>query len=108
MRFFHKPFKRALDHFLNQNFTANRIAVTERYHFNRHSWDIEFEYFPLQRHYVMAIYALFTLASGLIKMSVLLFYQRLSSRAVSKAFLWTLRLTITAIGIYTGKNQSLR
>ncbi|KAF2831694.1 hypothetical protein CC86DRAFT_274269, partial [Ophiobolus disseminans] len=75
--------------------------VTEKYYFNRHAWDIEFQYFPIQRHYVMAIYALFTLASGLIKMSVLLFYRRLASRAVSRAFRWTLRITIAVIGIYT-------
>lgn len=51
----------------------------------------------------MAIYALFTLASGLIKMSVLLFYRRLASRAVSRAFRWTLRITIAMIGIYTSE-----
>jgi hypothetical protein len=50
----------------------------------------------------MTIYALFALASGLIKMSVLLFYKRLSSRAVSPAFRWTLRITIAIIGLYTG------
>ncbi|KAH7371591.1 hypothetical protein BKA66DRAFT_590975 [Pyrenochaeta sp. MPI-SDFR-AT-0127] len=64
-------------------------------------WDIEFEYFPKQRHFVMSIYALFPLASGLIKMSVLLFYRRLSSRAVSPTFRWILRITIASIGVYT-------
>ncbi|KZM26421.1 hypothetical protein ST47_g2445 [Ascochyta rabiei] len=77
--------------------------LTEKFYFNRHLWDIEYKYFPVQRHYVMAIYALFSLASGLIKMSVLLFYRRLGSRAVSPAFRWTLRITITIIGIYTRK-----
>jgi hypothetical protein len=70
--------------------------------FNRHSWDVPFDIYPLQRKYVMTIYALFALASGLIKMSVLLFYKRLSSRAVSPAFRWTLRITIAIIGLYTG------
>lgn len=49
----------------------------------------------------MAIYSLFTLASGLIKMSVLLFYRRLSTRAVSPAFRWALRITWVTVGIYT-------
>ncbi|CAO2651656.1 Nn.00g042260.m01.CDS01 [Neocucurbitaria sp. VM-36] len=75
--------------------------ITEAYRFNRHVWDVEPKYFPLQRHYVMAIYSIFSLSSGLIKMSILLFYRRLSSRTVSPAFRWTLRLTIAAIGIYT-------
>lgn len=55
----------------------------------------------------MAIYILFTLASGLVKMSVLLFYRRLSSRAVSVAYRWTLRLTIALIGIYTCKQHGI-
>ena len=38
-------------------------------------------------------------------MSVLLFYRRLASRAVSPAFRWTLRITIAVIGIYTSKSQ---
>ncbi|KAF9700510.1 hypothetical protein EKO04_001498 [Ascochyta lentis] len=75
--------------------------LTEKFYFNRHLWDIEYKYYPIQRHYVMAIYALFSLASGLIKISVLLFYRRLGSRAVSPAFRWTLRITIAVIGIYT-------
>ncbi|KAH8714071.1 hypothetical protein GQ44DRAFT_829934, partial [Phaeosphaeriaceae sp. PMI808] len=75
--------------------------ITEHYKFNRHMWDIEFDAFPKQRHFVMSVYTLFPLASGLIKMSVLLFYRRLSSRAVSPTFRWILRITIASIGIYT-------
>jgi hypothetical protein len=69
--------------------------------FNRHLWDIPFDIYPLQRYYVLAIYVLFSLSSGLVKMSVLLFYKRLSSRAVSPAYRWTLRITIGLIGVYT-------
>ncbi|KAL5113780.1 hypothetical protein ACEQ8H_008354 [Pleosporales sp. CAS-2024a] len=76
--------------------------ITEKVQFNRHMWDIELgAIHPLQRYYVMAIYILFTLSSGLIKMSVLLFYRRLSTRSVSRAFRWTLRITIGLIGMYT-------
>jgi len=49
----------------------------------------------------MAIYATFTLASGLVKMSVLLFYRRLSSRSVSPAFRWIMRIMMVVVGGYT-------
>lgn len=49
----------------------------------------------------MVIYVLFSLTSGLIKLSILLFYRRLSSRAVSPAFRWTMRITIFIIGAYS-------
>lgn len=49
----------------------------------------------------MAIYTLYTLTSGLIKLSILLFYRRLSSRAVSPAFHWTMRISIFVIGAYS-------
>ncbi|KAH7085478.1 hypothetical protein BKA63DRAFT_18643 [Paraphoma chrysanthemicola] len=75
--------------------------VTEKYHFNVHIWDLDMKWHPIQRHFVMAIYALFTLSSGLIKMSILFFYRRLSARSVSSAFRWTLRITIAIIGVHT-------
>lgn len=49
----------------------------------------------------MAIYILYSLTSGLIKLSILLFYRRLSSRAVSPAFRWIMRITIFVIGGYS-------
>jgi hypothetical protein len=80
------------------------MTAVERVQFGRHMWDIELgDIHSLQRYYVMAIYILFTVGSGLVKMSVLLFYRRLSSRAVSAVFRWVLRLTIALIGLYTGK-----
>jgi hypothetical protein len=75
--------------------------VTEEYRFNRHVWDIEPKYFPIQRKFVMANYCVFTLASGLIKLSVLLFYRRLSSRAVSPIFRWVMRIMMVIIACYT-------
>jgi hypothetical protein len=76
-------------------------TVTEVYRFDRHAWDVEYKYFPIQRKFVMAIYILYSLTSGLIKLSILLFYRRLSSRAVSPAFRWTMRITIFVIGGYS-------
>lgn len=49
----------------------------------------------------MAIYVLYSMASGLIKLSILLFYRRLSSRAISPAFRWTMRIAILVIGGYS-------
>jgi hypothetical protein len=49
----------------------------------------------------MAVYALFTIASGLVKMSVLLFYRRISSRSVSPFFRWIMRIMIVVVGGYT-------
>lgn len=46
------------------------------------------------RKYVLAILCLFCVASGLIKISILLFYRRLSSRVVSNIFRWATWLTI--------------
>lgn len=75
--------------------------MTEKYQFDRHIWDVEPRYFLLQRKFILPIYSLFTLASGLIKASVLLFYQRLCPRAVSLAFLWLLRITLLIVIAYT-------
>ncbi|KZM23798.1 uncharacterized protein EKO05_0009792 [Ascochyta rabiei] len=75
--------------------------ITENHRFNRHIWDVEQQYFPIQRKFVMAIYSLFSLASGLIKLSILLFYRRLSSRVVSPAFRRTMHIAIFVIGGYS-------
>jgi hypothetical protein len=75
--------------------------VTEAYRFNRHVWDVEVQYFPKQRKFVMAIYCLYTLASGLIKLSVLLFYRRLSTRVVSPVSRWVMRIMVFIIAGYT-------
>jgi hypothetical protein len=73
----------------------------ERYGFDRHVWDVEKQNYPIERKIVMAVYALFTVASGLVKMSVLLFYRRLSSRSISPIFKWVLRIMIVVVGGYT-------
>ncbi|KAH7359604.1 hypothetical protein BKA66DRAFT_500471, partial [Pyrenochaeta sp. MPI-SDFR-AT-0127] len=72
--------------------------ITELHRFNRHIWDVEPEYFAVQQNYVRAIYSLFALASGLIRLSILLFYRRLSSRAISTSFRWLLWITIISVG----------
>lgn len=53
------------------------------------------------RKYVLAQLCIFCVASGLIKISILLFYRRLSSRVVSKPFRWVTWITIGFITGYT-------
>lgn len=49
------------------------------------------------RKYVLAISCIFCIASGLIKISILLFYRRLSHRIVSNRFRWATWITIAFI-----------
>jgi hypothetical protein len=60
-----------------------------------HIWDVDLTLFTIQRKLILAIEVLFVIATGLIKVSILLFYRRLGSRGVSKAFRIT---TWAAIG----------
>lgn len=53
------------------------------------------------RKYILAIECIFCVASGLIKVSILLFYRRLGARAISNAFRWTTWITIGFIVAYT-------
>ncbi|KAF2024511.1 hypothetical protein EK21DRAFT_78572 [Setomelanomma holmii] len=73
--------------------------------FDHHIWDLDAvkdsERFVESRKYVLAVECIFCGASGLIKISILLFYRRLSSRAVSKAFRWTTWIIIGCIIAYT-------
>jgi hypothetical protein len=53
------------------------------------------------RKYVLVVQCVFCLAAGFIKVSILLFYRRLSSRVVSNIFRWTTWLAIGFIAAYT-------
>ncbi|KAJ8115165.1 hypothetical protein OPT61_g3127 [Boeremia exigua] len=73
--------------------------------FNRHLWDINLLAEPhkmvVARKYILAILCIFCVASGLIKISILLFYRRLSSRVVSNSFRWATWITIGFIATST-------
>ncbi|KAF2623795.1 hypothetical protein BU25DRAFT_477280 [Macroventuria anomochaeta] len=73
--------------------------------FDRHIWDVNLfkdpEKVVVARKYVLAILCIFCTASGLIKISILLFYRRLSSRVVSNRFRWATWLTIGFIAAST-------
>jgi hypothetical protein len=60
-----------------------------------HIWDVDLTLFTTQRKLILAIEILFVLTTGLVKVSILLFFRRLGSRGVSKAFRIT---TWVAIG----------
>jgi len=64
------------------------------YNFNKHIWDIDPRFFVIQRKYVLAIEVTFCVASGLIKVSILLFFRRISARTVSGTFKWASWLCI--------------
>jgi hypothetical protein len=71
----------------------------------QHVWDFDVfkdvDKLVRSRKYILAIECIFCVASGLIKVSILLFYRRLSSRVVSKTFRWTTWITIGYIVAYT-------
>jgi hypothetical protein len=64
------------------------MIASDRYNFNKHVWDMDPRFYVIQRKYVLAIEVIFCFVSGLIKISILLFFRRLSVRAVSKTFAW--------------------
>ncbi|KZM27383.1 hypothetical protein ST47_g1470 [Ascochyta rabiei] len=74
------------------------LPLAARSGFDRHLWDLDIFHNPEQivvaRKYVLAILCIFCTASGLIKISILLFYRRLSDRVVSKRFRSATWLTI--------------
>jgi hypothetical protein len=51
-----------------------------------HIWDVDLTLFTIQRKLILTIEILFVIATGLIKVSILLFFRRLGSRGVSKTF----------------------
>ncbi|RII11554.1 hypothetical protein CUC08_Gglean005552 [Alternaria sp. MG1] len=73
--------------------------------FDRHIWDLDYLFDPevivIARKYVLATECIFCVATGLIKVSILLFYRRLSSRAVSKKFVWVTWASIIFIIAYS-------
>ncbi|KAL5410926.1 hypothetical protein PMIN06_002491 [Paraphaeosphaeria minitans] len=75
--------------------------ASDVYGFNKHVWDVQPHFYVIERKYVLAIETVFCVASGLIKVSILLFYKRLGSRAVSNTYRWAIRLTIVFITAYS-------
>jgi hypothetical protein len=51
-----------------------------------HIWDVDLTLFTIQRKLILTIEILFVIGTGLIKVSILLFFRRLGSRGVTKTF----------------------
>ncbi|OAK99564.1 hypothetical protein IQ06DRAFT_201385, partial [Phaeosphaeriaceae sp. SRC1lsM3a] len=51
-----------------------------------HIWDVDATLFTIQRKLILSIEVVFVLGTGLVKISILLFFRRLGSRGTSKAF----------------------
>lgn len=51
-----------------------------------HIWDVDLTLFTVQRKLILTIEVLFVVVTGLVKVSILLFFRRLGSRGVSKTF----------------------
>lgn len=69
--------------------------TADKYHSGVHIWDVDLTLFETQRKLILAIEVLFVLGTGLVKVSILLFFRRLGSRGTSKTFRIT---TWVAIG----------
>lgn len=83
--------------------SSSNLAISRG--FDRHIWDLDLvgnvEGVVNSRKYVLAIECTFCVASGFIKVSILLFYRRLSSRVVSNTFRWTTWISIGFIVAYS-------
>ena len=80
---------------------ANSSPALDVFHFNKHVWDVEPRFYVIQRKYLLAVETTFCVASGLIKVSIILFYKRLGSNAVSKSFQRVTQLTVAFIVAYS-------
>lgn len=60
-----------------------------------HIWDVDATLFTIQRKLILSIEVVFVLGTGLVKISILLFFRRLGSRGTSKTFRF---ITWIAIG----------
>jgi hypothetical protein len=73
--------------------------------FDQHVWDFDLikdaPTLVTSRKYILVVETIFCVASGLIKVSILLFYRRLSSRVVSNTFRWTTWIAIGSIVAYS-------
>ncbi|KAI9726795.1 MAG: hypothetical protein M1828_000651 [Chrysothrix sp. TS-e1954] len=68
--------------------------------FNRHVWDIPVPQLPLSRKIVFAIELQYVWATGLIKISILLFYNRLAAGILGQKFIWFVRILIAFVTGY--------
>lgn len=73
--------------------------ATDAHGYNRHVWDNSLETNVTRRKYALVIMTLFSFASGTLRISVLLFYRRLSQRLISPIFKTSLWITLGLAGV---------
>ncbi|KAF2417516.1 hypothetical protein EJ08DRAFT_80639 [Tothia fuscella] len=76
------------------------ILASRLYGFGRHAWDLLPTEAPKTRQIVMAIEALYIISTGLTKISILLFYRRITDGAVSKPFRIAVKICIYSVTAY--------
>ncbi|KAJ5025968.1 hypothetical protein J3E73DRAFT_412380 [Bipolaris maydis] len=76
------------------------VIATEVYGFDRHIWDVTPNLYVPERKIVFAVYLLYVLAGGFIKISILLFYRRLDARCIPSTFRIATWINIAIIGIF--------
>ncbi|EUC48156.1 hypothetical protein COCMIDRAFT_88217 [Bipolaris oryzae ATCC 44560] len=81
-------------------FTVVVCLATEVYGFDRHMWDVTPNLYIPERKIVFAVYLLYIIASGLIKISILLFYRRLDARCIPSTFRIVTWISITIIAVF--------
>ncbi|XP_014551867.1 hypothetical protein COCVIDRAFT_30669 [Bipolaris victoriae FI3] len=81
-------------------FTIVVCLATEVYGFDRHMWDVKPNLYVPERKIVFAVYLLYIIASGLIKISILLFYRRLDARCIPSSFRIATWISIVIIAVF--------
>ncbi|ORY11708.1 hypothetical protein BCR34DRAFT_513451 [Clohesyomyces aquaticus] len=71
--------------------------ASEVYGFNRHVWDVDPKLYVAGRKIILTLEVVFCITAGLIKVSILLFYRRISSRTVTPSFRWATRISIAFV-----------
>ncbi|KAL6704186.1 hypothetical protein ACN47E_008443 [Coniothyrium glycines] len=69
--------------------TINVVLCVELWGYNKHIWDLGPTMYVQLRKGAFIGYLLYIISGGLIKISILLFYQRLDARTVSRGFRYT-------------------
>ena len=73
---------------------------SQRYGFDRHAWDLSPEMATSSRKVTLAIEACYIGSTGLTKISILLFYRRMSAGSVSPAFRFIVHASIASVVAY--------
>ncbi|KAG9189347.1 hypothetical protein G6011_06215 [Alternaria panax] len=81
---------------------SNKLfSATERYEYDRHVWDVHPNMYVPERKITFALYLLYVISGGMIKISILLFYRRLHARSITRIFRIATWTSIIAIVLFS-------